>query len=194
MVTSIAQIPYMTLTPAAITEVAARAAARGQLNDRTLMKGDGNAAGFTGEELVRAYLPFLMQDRENRDFDFYTDIIPTGPQGSARVLTPMRFTFDVKSRRIKVAPRLDFDCKIPVYQVKRQKCDAYIFTAPREDMRGGWLLGWISKADFMARAAYHKKGYRHASGIQLREDHYFITVKDLQPMEELRKPGLGASA
>lgn len=190
-ITNPSQMPYVALSPEAIAHVAQRAQARGKLNDKTLMKGDGNASGFTGEELIKAHIRNLKQDPENRNFDFYVDVLPVGKYGpnangeSVEVVAPLRFTFDVKSRRIKVPPRLDFDCKVPAYQVKRQKCDAYIFTAPHEHMKGGWLLGWIPKAAFLQRAKLFRKGYKHVSGIELKEDHYFIVVKDLFPISDL---------
>lgn len=191
-VTSISQIPYITLSLEARQSVARRAEERKKLNDRTLMDGDGNATGFTGEEIIKAHLPGLLQDPENRNYDFYLQFKFSGginANGDTFLISdvekPSRFTFDVKSRRIKVPPRLNFDCKIPAYQVKRQKCDAYIFTAPHESMAGGWLLGWITKEGFLKAAKLFRKGYKHPSGIVLKEDHYFITVTDLFPVADL---------
>jgi hypothetical protein len=181
------QIPYLTLSPEAQASVQSRAKERGRLNDRTLMGGDGNATGFTGEELVRAYVPGLIQDATNRNYDFMLPWVNPGKRDDAdvEVVTGLNFTFDVKSRRIKVPPRLGFDCKIPAYQVKRQRAEAYIFTAPHENMTGGWLLGWIWKEDFIKEGSFQKKGWRHPSGIILKEDHYFITVDKLFPMDGL---------
>jgi hypothetical protein len=186
------QIPYIELSLVARQSVAARALARQKLNDRTLMGGDGNATGFTGEELIKAHVPALRQDPENRNFDFFMEFKFSGgidANGETYLVSdvepPSRFTFDVKSRRIKVPPRLSFDCKIPAYQVKRQKCDAYIFTAPHESMAGGWLLGWAPKDHFRAKATLAKKGQKHASGFTPKEDHYIITVADLYPIADL---------
>jgi hypothetical protein len=189
MVTNENQIPYIKLDATALKSVTTRALKRGKLNAKTLMGGDGNATGFTGEELVRAYVPGLIQEPEHRDYDFYFPVAKPGDvvHGGARVTTPLNITFDVKSRKIRVAPRLNFDCKIPLYQAKRQKCDAYIFTAPQEDLTGGWLLGWMTKEEFLNEATLFKKGYKHPSGIELKEDHLFITVGKLHPMDELRR-------
>jgi hypothetical protein len=191
-IANISQIPYINLSLDAQQSVARRAEERKKLNDRTLMGGDGNATGFTGEELIKAHLPAFRQDPENRNYDFFMDFKFSGgidANGETYLISdvepPSRFTFDVKSRRIKVAPRLNFDCKIPAYQVKRQKCDAYIFTAPHESMQGGWLLGWTTKERFLKVAKLFKKGYKHPSGIILKEDHYFITVTDLFPIADL---------
>lgn len=187
-IVSTVQMPFIRLTDAAIQSVRTRAEERGKLNSRTLMGGDGNATGFTGEELVKAYVPGIIQNPENRDYDFYVQNPPGLPKKQLDILTPESFrtTFDVKSRRIKVPPRLNFDCKIPMYQVNRQKTDAYIFTAPNEQMTGGWLLGWITKEEFLKKAQLFKKGYKHPSGIVLKEDHMFITVDKLRPMAMLK--------
>lgn len=186
-ITSPSQIPYITLSLEARNSVIARAEARKKLNDRTLMGGDGNATGFTGEELIKAHVPHLRQDPENRNYDFFMEYVVSGSVEpySLTKETSQRYTFDVKSRRIKVPPRLSFDCKIPAYQVKRQKCDAYIFTAPHESMAGGWILGWASKDHFKAKATLAKKGQKHPSGFTPKEDHYIITVADLFPISEL---------
>jgi hypothetical protein len=150
--------------------------ARGRLNSRTIVDGEGNIGGFGGEHIVQKYLPFLkpasVRNKEYVNFDF---VLPNGKR------------VDVKSKgNCKVAPTIDYDCTIPVNQ-KNQQTDFYIFTRISSDVSKGWICGIISKKNFFEVCKLRKKGEPYNNmGRKTVEDVYVCSIKDLKPISILK--------
>lgn len=160
------------LTPKQIETVQARAAARGTLNTRTIVKGEGNVVGFAGEEMFSQAFPKAVK-ADSRDYDF--------------VLNGKKI--DVKTRGSDKTPRMDWDCKIPEYSVNQQACDIYVFVISRNDASSGLVLGWISKQDFKAKAKLQEADQLFAQyGKHVVNQRYMIVpISDLNPIETLVK-------
>jgi len=156
-----------------LSRIERRASIRGVLNSRTLVGGEGNFAGFAGEELLHSFLPILQNDSRSRDWDF------VGPRG---------VTIDVKSKgNSKHAPRLDFDCTVPQYQVEAQNCHIYVFTRISADKTCGWLNGWISKDRFKREAKLRSEGTSYDNaGRATKDNHLVLTINRLSPMHKLK--------
>lgn len=176
-VTDIKQCPHVMLGLDVSKRINRRTKETQRFNKRTLVGVDGIRTGLVGEEMVREYIPELYQEysRQNRHCDFsYTDPFI----GKVKV--------EVKSRRIRVQPQLDFDCKVPAYTLNQQQCDIYVFTATKEKGDGGWILGCVWKEDFLDQAVLKPKGYPIGRDKVLLDDHYFIKVEQLTPIDWLR--------
>lgn len=156
--------------------ILSKSAEQKKLNDRTLIDGEGNIAGFAGEEIVKAYMPFLKKpainsvDMYNCDF-----ILPNGVK------------IDVKSKgNCKFAPRQDYDCTIPMNQ-KNQKTDFLLFTRISSDLDCGWICGIIKKSNFLQIATVRKAGSPYNNnGRKSIEDHLCCFVKDLRPVHIIK--------
>ncbi len=108
--------------------------------------GNGNFAGFLGEEIARDYLG--VESTNTYDYDLIADGLK----------------YDVKTKRCTSPPSPRYDCSIYAYNTK-QKCDRYLFVRIQfvdkewEELTGkAWILGYYEKEDFLANARFLKKG------------------------------------
>lgn len=167
----IIQVP---ITNDMFQRIQAKAQERGILNKKTLVSGEGNIAGFAGEEIVKAYMPFLKDETDSKFYDF---IFPNG------------YTVDVKSKgNCKFAPLDNYDCTIPEYQANYQTADMYIFTRISNDLKCGWICGAILKKQFLSIAKVRKKGQDYNNlGRQTVGNHLVCSVSDLKPINLIKK-------
>ena len=103
-----------------------RARDMGQINN-SITKGDGNIAGFLGEEVANKVLNGTI------DHTYDYDIVSK------------KLTWDVKTKRCTSPPRDFYECSIAEYNTK-QKCDNYVFVRiENKNGRWGraWVLGWL---------------------------------------------------
>lgn len=172
LIQATSQIVWATLSPVEQRIIAIAAEKQKTLNSRTLMGGEGNAAGFAGQKLLHNFAPSLIDHSETEiDWDF----LP--PSGSP--------TIDVKSKgNNKYAPALHYDCSVPCYQVEGQDCQIYVFTRIVPGFGGGWLLGFIEKTRFIKEATLRAAGsaYNNA-GRKTRGNHLVLLIERLFPMQ-----------
>lgn len=113
----------------------------------SIRNGQGNLAGFLGEEVVlTAWGCAESQNTYQHDVTF---------EG---------VTFEVKSKDRTVPPRLDYMASVANYN-PRQRADFYVFTSlvrPNKDDRlfftKGYVIGIMSKEDYLRQATFMKKG------------------------------------
>lgn len=111
----------------------------------SILKGEGNEAGFLGELAVHRYFGYLDSKRNNT---YNHDLILGG------------FRFDVKTKRRTVLPNPDYCGTVPDYQ-KEQQCQGYIFTSVQYEEKNPisvTLCGWVGKPSFFRDATFFKKG------------------------------------
>jgi hypothetical protein len=133
----------------------------GRLNN-SITKGQGNLAGFLGEEMVASYL------NSNVDNTYEYDLII----GNNKKI-------DVKTKRTTVKPRPNYDCSVAAFNIK-QKCDAYVFCRILNDMSRGWILGYKNKKDYFKEARFMKKNQIDpANNFKVKADCYNLAIEDL---------------
>ena len=79
----------------------------GEINN-SITKGDGNIAGFLGEEIANN----LIKGDIKNTYDY--DIIKDGVK------------YDVKTKRCTSEPKPYYECSVAAFNTK-QKCDYYVF-------------------------------------------------------------------
>ena len=129
----------------------ARKRDEGQMNHRSFMKGKGNLVGFLGEYIVKEIRPdFKHVDSYNYDFTY------------------KHGTVDVKTKYQTVEKEPDgyYEASVDVNSM-HQDVDKYIFCRIYRDKDGnypyGWILGGITKKDFLEKARKLKKGEQDGS-------------------------------
>lgn len=176
------QIVLVPITLDMRQRIEANAAARRVLNSKTLVGGEGNTAGFAGEEIVQAHLPMLVNDTKCLDWDF-TFTIPAADNNTTSTMT-----IDVKSKgNNKAPPRPFFDCTVPKYQVAAQQCNVYIFTRIAADLSCGWINGWIPKDRFIEEGEDREAGTSfNNAGRETKENHLVVPISALVPIQSLK--------
>lgn len=132
-------------------------------------KGKGTIYGILGEILLSNYLEIPFKNTFNYDF-IYKD---------KRI--------EVKSKKSKVKPDLNFyECSIPKKSMF-QKTDIYVFVCILNDLTQGYLLGWIGKKEFYFLSTFFKKGEsRGKNNFIFWVDTYNIFADDLNRMDSLK--------
>lgn len=111
----------------------------------SITKGEGNIAGFLGEEIANVALKGKISHTYNYD------IIKDDKK------------IDVKTKRCTSAPRPHYECSIAELST-HQRCDAYVFVRVEwfkenpNAWKRGWILGQISKDEYFENACYLEKG------------------------------------
>ena len=140
----------------------ARAKARdlGKLNN-SITKGEGNLAGFLGEEVAKSVLGGYMHNTYQYDI-----IVADG------------ITYDVKTKRCTSEPKEFYACSVANYNTKQQ-CDRYAFVRIK-DNKEAWYLGWLDKKEYFDKAVFHKKGEEDSSnGFKFKSDCYNVPISEL---------------
>ena len=137
----------------------------------SITKGDGNIAGFLGEQIANELLGGEVQNT----YDY--DIV----KGDT--------TYDVKTKRCTSEPKDHYDCSVAAYNTK-QNCDQYIFVRI-EYIKGkwgrAWVLGSYPKKEYFTDARFLKKGERDGDNwFKVKADCYNITIKDLHSISKNR--------
>ena len=98
---------------------------------------------------------------------------------------------EVKTRhtRMTATDQIDLSYRgvIRADALKRQSCEGYVFCLLNLPLRTVWLIGWISKGRFLAKATFQKKGERFddSSKWKVRGDCWAIKYRELSPVNEL---------
>ena len=155
------------ITKDMINKAKAKANQMGKLNN-SITKGQGNIAGFLGEEIVLNYL----NENDNNSYD-YDLVLKDGRK------------VDVKTKRTTVKPRTNYDCSVAAFNTK-QKCDVYIFCRILNDMSRGWILGYKDKKDYFDEARFMKKNQIDpANNFRVKADCYNVAIEDLESIDNL---------
>jgi hypothetical protein len=141
----------------------------GKLNN-SITKGDGNIAGFLGEEVANSVIGGTVTNT----YDY--DII----SGDQQLIT-----WDVKTKRCTSPPKDYYDCSVAAFNTK-QKCDRYVFVRiENKNGRWGraWILGWYDKNQYFKDARFLKKGQIDPdNNFKVKADCYNIAIKDLKQL------------
>lgn len=158
----------------------------GWMNKKSFRKGDGNLVGFLGEEMIEHEFGKKFDLRKD---DEYTHDFSCQIKG-----IPLRF--DVKTKKTSV-PYIDgdFEASIVSYQIDDgiQPVDFYVFCRvyfPKDgsDPPFGWIIGKISKRDFIANSTHFKKGeYDKSNDYYVQNDCYNIKYKDMSKFGDFKE-------
>jgi hypothetical protein len=133
----------------------------------SIMKGQGNLAGFLGEEIVLSYLGCPS----NNSFDY--DLIKN------------HVKIDVKTKQTTVTPLPHYEASVAAYN-PNQRCDLYIFTRVLKGFSKGWICGWLTKEEYFGKAQYLRKGQIDPSnGFRVRANCHNVAYQDLKRMDDL---------
>lgn len=151
----------------------AKAADLGNLRN-SITKGDGNVAGFLGEEALLAYLGTEASPVNTRNYD----VIFRG------------WKIDAKTKRRKSAPREDYDCSVAAYNTG-QKCDIYVFASVTYDCKMVHLCGWMPHDEYYEHATAMEEGQQDSNIVngkkyEFHADCYNMKYFQLKRMEDLK--------
>ena len=133
----------------------------------SITKGDGNIAGFLGEEVANV----IIQGEVTNTYDY--DIVSDG------------IKWDVKTKRCTSPPRDYYDCSVAAFNTK-QKCHRYMFV--RIENKNGlwgkaWVLGWYDKKQYFEDGRFLKKGQIDPdNNFKVKADCYNIQIKELEAL------------
>ena len=171
-VSDIDQIIEVDITSKELEQLEALAEQRGVLNNKTLVNGEGNFAGFAGELIVNKYLGNLLEKVDDIHHDYLFE----------------ELKIDVKTKgNCKSKPLIDYDCTVPQYQLKIQNCDIYIFTRISATKSIGWICGWTTKNNFLSVSQTRWKGQSYNyTGRTSVGNHGVCLVKQLYTIESFK--------
>lgn len=90
-------------------------------------------------------------------------------------------TIDVKTRSGNTEPSPIWEVRLPEYSLKRQQCYGYIFTCLNNDYSEIWVLGGISKKDFINKS-YQRMG-KAESGYEFKTSQYNLKIQELNNID-----------
>lgn len=130
------------ITPEMLERAKAKAADLGELRN-SIRKGQGNLAGFLGEEVVlAAWGGSASQNTYQHDVDF---------EG---------VTFEVKTKDRTVRPRASYEASVANFNAK-QRANFYVFVSllrVGSDYTTGYVIGIYDKEDYLKYSTFLKKG------------------------------------
>lgn len=132
----------------------------------SITDGDGNIAGFLGEEVANQVI--MGQITNTYDYDIIED---SGVK------------WDVKTKRCTSAPKDYYECSVAAFNTKQQ-CNNYAFVRI-ENVNGkwgrAWFLGAYNKNDYFDDATLLKKGQIDPSNnFKVKADCYNIAISKLK--------------
>lgn len=145
----------------------------GTINN-SIVRGDGNIAGFLGEEVANN----ILSGQIINTFDY--DILTGDLCGNSQ-----QISWDVKTKRCKSPPRDYYECSVA--DIQNQKCDRYVFVrvqTPIVDQGKAWVLGWLPREEYFKKARKMTKGETDPSnGFVVKADCHNVAIKDLNKFE-----------
>ena len=142
-----------------------KARAMGELNN-SITEGDGNIAGFLGEEVANVVIDGTISN--TYDYD---------------VVSKSGIKYDVKTKRCTSPPKPYYDCSVANFNTE-QKCDRYVFVRiENKNKRWGraWVLGWLEHDEYFKRARKLTKGQVDPSnGFVVRADCHNVAISELK--------------
>lgn len=139
----------------------------GEINN-SITKGDGNIAGFLGEEIANE----IIKGDINNTYDY--DITKNG------------VTYDVKTKRCTSKPKSHYECSVAAFNTK-QKCDYYVFVRI-ENLKGKWTRAWVlglyGKEKYFKDAKFLRKGQTDGDNyFKVKADCYNMEISNLNSVE-----------
>jgi hypothetical protein len=136
----------------------------GEINN-SITHGDGNIAGFLGEEVANQ---LICGDICNT-YDY--DIV----KGDTR--------YDVKTKRCTSEPKGYYECSVAAFNT-RQNCDHYVFVRI-ENVKGrwgrAWVLGSYEKEQYFKDARFLEKGKIDGNNnFRVKADCYNMPINKLK--------------
>ena len=152
------------ITAQMIKNATEKATELGELNN-SITKGDGNFAGFLGEEIA---LKIIGGRLENTS---HYDLIDDKGQ-----------TWDVKTKRCTSAPKGYYECSVADYNTI-QKCDNYAFVRiefKNDRPTRAWFLGGYIKKNYYRDARFLRAGdYDPDNNYTVKADCYNLPINKL---------------
>lgn len=145
-----------------------KATEMGEINN-SITKGDGNIAGFLGEEVANS----IIDGDVTNTYDY--DIIKDGRK------------FDIKTKRCTGEPKSYYDCSVAAFNT-RQRCDEYVFVRI-ENIKGkwgrAWILGYYPKDEYFNDARFLKKGQKDGNNnFTVKADCYNMEIRNLKKYDK----------
>jgi hypothetical protein len=133
--------------------------------------GQGNLIGYLGEVIVYDYLG-VKYDSTKHSKDF--DLIVSGKK------------LEIKTKKCSSPPKDSYLCSVASTSM-HQDCDYYIFTRVDVNLTKAWILGYISKKDFLSSGFFGKKGEADGkNGFAFKVDCHNIKISDLFDIKKLK--------
>jgi len=157
------------LTPDMLSRAKQKAKEMGRLRN-SITKGEGNVAGFLGEEMVlKTFNNFKRENTYDSDIHFY------------------HIKFEVKTKRCTSVPLSHYECSI-ANSNPNQKSEYYIFCRVLENYKKGWILGYIGQGDYIKKAIFRRKGEPDGdTGWKFKADCYNLPISNLKDPAKLYK-------
>lgn len=139
----------------------------------SIKKGEGAYEGFIGELAALTYLGVGFIHANTYNYDI--------------IKTAANDTIDVKTGKCKSIPKPHYTGSVADTSL-HQSCKFLLFTrALAPAYRKVWLMGYISKSDFIEQAEFHKKGtYDYTNNYKVSADCYKIRYDQLISCSELK--------
>ena len=151
-----------------ITEAKKRSLDLGRLKN-SIEKGRGNVAGFLGE-IATLYL--LGKDPFCTEYNTFDYDLMVGDK-----------TVEVKTKRCQSKPRNYYECSVASTSI-HQRCTHYVFTRIDNDYKFCWVLGWMTKEDYLKQSKFLKKGDKDGdNGFIASRDCYNVPISKLNSMK-----------
>lgn len=135
----------------------------------SITNGEGNYAGFLGEEAVKQYL----NAEYSKDYDVYN-----------HDLLVNNFKIEVKTKRRTVHPKLSYEVSIAKtsdFQIP----DYYVFTSV--DGEYIWIIGYISYDEYFKISRFIPKGtFDVTNRFTCNRDMYNLENSKLYPIREMK--------
>jgi len=160
------------VTPAVMAAARAQADSMPSEYRYSILDGDGLLPGCVGEQIVKDYLGILDTPNVNT-FDY--DILYKGQQ------------LELKTKTVTTIPNPMYEATVPGFN-PRQKCNGYVFVRVLDNLRVGWILGYISKKEFMEKKRELKQHNVDGSNkFLVKASCYNVFIHELHPPENMLK-------
>ena len=157
----------VTITPEMLERAKNKAKDLGELKN-SITRGEGNLAGFIGEEVARAVTGGEIHN--TRDYDL---VYEDGRKA------------DVKTKRCSSEPQPHYDCSVADFNTS-QKCDEYVFVRVLNDYSKGWVCGTMAKEDFYRKATRWNQGqYDPRNRWRCKADCYSVPISQLDEVHKV---------
>lgn len=161
------------LTPEMKSSAKSKSNRHGNIRN-SITEGEGNFAGYLGEEMVLADIEGCTEHNT-----FKHDILMDRGDKLVRV--------EVKTKRRTVSPRSYYTCHVAAAS-KHQDPDIYVFCSvkiAKNQPLEGWILGWLEREKFYEIARFVEKDQKDEDGFVQRADAYVLRIDELNPIDEL---------
>ncbi len=105
------------------------------------------------------------------------------------ILAGKKIEIKTRHTRMTAPEQIDLSYRgvIRADALRRQSCEGYVFCLLNLPIRAIWLIGWISKDEFLAKARFQKKGERFDDSTKwtVLGDCWAIQYKELSPVSQL---------